>query len=355
MSLINDMLRSIQRRDWQSQNAQLEVLGGLTPVDNSDRTGMRRWYLWGLISGCLFLGLGFAVWKVAKGGFTSTTSTSLSSHPIVEQSASAQPSLPEKSNQSATVVISTDTNRVATAAATQASIPVSAETMTTASVGAPTLISSSAQVTSSSNTTPQMKKEVVPTSQQSQWQQLYQQAMNESHLGDTTAAIEHLSDLLERAPNFKPARVGLANLLIKQEQLVEAQTIIDEGLAASPKYLPLRLLQAQMLLMNDKPHAAYKAIAEFSPSLEKHTAFYAFLAALQLRLNRPEEATRLYRQLLAVRPSNAVWWMGLGLSEEAQQNNANALHAYREALQSDGLNSRLVAYVNARLHALESA
>jgi MSHA biogenesis protein MshN len=50
-----------------------------------------------------------------------------------------------------------------------------------------------------------------------------------------------------------------------------------------------------------------------------------------------------------MQPQNPVWWMGLGISLQAEKRNAEALDAFRKAKASGTLSPELQAFVERKL------
>lgn len=78
------------------------------------------------------------------------------------------------------------------------------------------------------------------------------------------------------------------------------------------------------------------------------------LATVCQRLGRYDEAVQTYRQLLAVKPGKATWWLGLGIALEGALLKDQARQAYGQALARGGLSSGVQTYIRQRLRALEN-
>ena len=77
--------------------------------------------------------------------------------------------------------------------------------------------------------------------------------------------------------------------------------------------------------------------------------YHATLAALLVRLRQYPDAAGQYEQALRLEPGQGTWWMGLGLSMEAQGKGEEARLAYRRALEVGNLPDKLAEFVRAKL------
>lgn len=180
----------------------------------------------------------------------------------------------------------------------------------------------------------------------------YQQAVNFAKQGQVGKAVPMLENLVKKFPEYSAARHILAVLLFEQGKKFQAQQILQIGLQQQPFYLPYIELQARILVSEGKITQALNLLQKAAPSLEANPDYHAFIAALYQRQGQWALAMNLYEQILTLQPSNAVWWMGLGITFENLGKRSQALEAYARAESGDNLSPELKAFVRSRMHNL---
>jgi MSHA biogenesis protein MshN len=71
------------------------------------------------------------------------------------------------------------------------------------------------------------------------------------------------------------------------------------------------------------------------------------------RQSRHKDAVEYYQAALRLAPGSGVWLMGLGISLQALDRNADARDAFRRARASNSLSPELQAFVDQRLKQLQ--
>lgn len=197
-----------------------------------------------------------------------------------------------------------------------------------------------------------MKKVDVPLTQDQKAEKARSQAIHMYEDGKTLEAIQLLNGVLDDYPAFKPARETLVILLLDYGQPGPARSILLQGLAQSPSYVPFVVLEARIEASKGDPHGALKVLEKVSPSLKEYPEYYALLAGVQQSMGNYEVSEQIYRQLILLQPDNGVWWIGYGISLEANGKRHRAIEAYKRATTTGGLNSKLQIYANSRISAL---
>jgi MSHA biogenesis protein MshN len=98
---------------------------------------------------------------------------------------------------------------------------------------------------------------------------------------------------------------------------------------------------------------ALETLQRSLPYAESNPEYRAMMAGVLQRANRHTEAVDHYQAAVRLQPANAVWWMGLGISLQAEKRNAEAKSAFQRALESGRLSPELQGFVERRLQQLD--
>lgn len=180
----------------------------------------------------------------------------------------------------------------------------------------------------------------------------YRDAARAHANGNPAEAERLLKALLVSASKSTKARELLAGIQLDGGRWLEAQDTLEQGVALVPEHLPFRYSLARLYLEHGSAAQAETLLDDARRAGHTDPELHAFLAAIQQRGGKHAEAVKSYRDALARRPEEGRWWLGLGISLEAQQETAPAQDAYRRALGSGRLAANLARYAEDRLKAL---
>lgn len=166
-------------------------------------------------------------------------------------------------------------------------------------------------------------------------------------------AISGLEQALQVDPKHAGARQALIGLLLDGKQQDEAVQRAREGLNADPTQYGLAMILARLQLEKGELRAAIETLERTLPHASERAEYLAFLAALLQRDERHKQAVEHYLLALQKAPQNGVWWMGLGISLQAEHRNAEAQESFKRAKASNSLSPDLLAFVEARLSQLQ--
>lgn len=181
---------------------------------------------------------------------------------------------------------------------------------------------------------------------------LYREAVSLQSQGNTIEAERRLKTLLGTSPQHVRARELLTGIQLDNGRWLEAQDTLEQGIAQVPGHVAFRTQLARLYLEHGSEGQALELLERSRTEGRSDAELVSFLAALYQRGGRHAEAAKSYREALGQRPQEGRWWLGLGISLEAQQDKADAQDAFRRALDSGRLNANLARYAEERLRAL---
>lgn len=175
-------------------------------------------------------------------------------------------------------------------------------------------------------------------------------AVKERDLG---LAIKKFEQALSRNPKRRDARLQLTTLLIRTQQVDQAERVLSTGLQLEPADSVLRKQYARLLYERGRYGDAVTLLQRNPvPGLSKDIEYYALLAALLRENQQYHGAAQIYERLLKVRPRHSLWWMGLAIARDQDNQSDAARSAYQQALKLPGLEPDLQKYIHTRLEQL---
>ena len=178
----------------------------------------------------------------------------------------------------------------------------------------------------------------------------YRHALSALQDGRMTEAVAALEQALKLDPAHDAARQTLVGLLIEAKRSDEAMRHLQTALALDPRQPALAMLLARLQIEGGAN--GIDTLVRTLPYAGNNADYHAFLAGALQRAQRHREAAEQYQAALRTAPGNGVWWMGLGMSLQAERRNAEALDAFQRARASGTLSAELQAFVERRLQQL---
>lgn len=197
-----------------------------------------------------------------------------------------------------------------------------------------------------------MQKVVVPLTADQLAEKAREDAITLVEQGKMQEAIDLLSQSIVSLPSYRPTRETLAILLMDQNHPTTAETLLNAGIAESPKYVPFVILKSRILLAKGDYDAAMSLLETVSPNIKDEPEYFALLAGLQQQKGEFGVAEQIYRQLVLMHPDNGTYWMGFAVALENGGQQNRAVEAYKQAIISGNLSSTLQIYANDRLSLL---
>lgn len=181
----------------------------------------------------------------------------------------------------------------------------------------------------------------------------YRRALGLVNQGRVQEGMAVLRGALSEDPGHAGSQLALFGLLVEQQRLEEAQALLQEALARDPSQPQLASRLARLQLERGDARSAEETLNKAAAAAAGNAEFRGFHAAVLQRLNRHKEAVGEYQAALRLSPQAGVWWMGLGISLEADGKLSEAREAFQRAKAAGTLSLELSAFVDQKLRRLQ--
>lgn len=178
----------------------------------------------------------------------------------------------------------------------------------------------------------------------------YRRALAALQEGRVSAALADLDKAVEVDPRNDAARQTYVSLLLENRRTDDAIRQLRLALGVDPRQPGLAMVLARLQLEKGGP--ALETLLKSLPYADNNADYHAFLAGVLQREQRHSEAAEHYRHALQLSPQNAVWWMGLGISLQAEQHLPEAREAYNRARANPGLTPELRSFIERKIEQL---
>lgn len=196
-------------------------------------------------------------------------------------------------------------------------------------------------------------KQVHPSTPAARAENEFRKASELLNQGRVAEAIDGYKLALQQDAGHAAARQALVALLLENRRIEEAQQFLQEGLNLYPDRYAYAILLARIQVDRGDLQGAHDLLNKYAGSAANDAEYHAFDAALLQRLGRNKEAVTGYQAALKLAPHAALWWMGMGISLQADNRDAEALDAFRRAKSAGGLSPALIAFVDQRMKQLQ--
>jgi MSHA biogenesis protein MshN len=171
--------------------------------------------------------------------------------------------------------------------------------------------------------------------------------------GRVAEAMDGYRLSLQQDAGHAAARQALVGLLLENKRIDEAQQLLQDGLSLNPERSNYAMLLARIQVERGDLPGAHELLSKHAGNAANNADYQAFDAAVLQRLGRHKEAVTGYQAALNLVPGAGVWWMGMGISLQADNRGKEALDAFRRAKSAGGLGPDLVAFVDQRIKQLQ--
>ena len=181
--------------------------------------------------------------------------------------------------------------------------------------------------------------------------QAYTIALSLYNQGDRQQAKTSLKEALAYSSTNINAYSLLAVIYLEDGRADLASEVIENGLSKHTNDQALLRLYLQSLVQEAK----YKeAIAVMEKRLRLTSPEdLAYLAGLYQKQNDHLNAVKFYARALQLKPSNSLWWMGQGVSLEGIEKYEEALQSYQQSISTGQLSGKLAQYAISRINTIK--
>jgi|GEM_PF-754597 len=168
---------------------------------------------------------------------------------------------------------------------------------------------------------------------------------------DFSGAIKAYKSALRYTPRDVETRKRIAALYYGRGDARRAVKTLQQGIEIDNDSQPLRLALVNVLIKENLPQAALGVVAHLpeQPSVD----YLAARAGLAQQVKRSDLAMESYQLLAKSEPTNAKWWLGLGIEQERAKQLDKAHVSYSNALERVGLSSQTHNFIRSRLSVIE--
>lgn len=176
----------------------------------------------------------------------------------------------------------------------------------------------------------------------------YRRALAYLQDGRIEESMAGLQQTLQLDPRHQGARETLVRLLLEAQRPDEAVRQLQQSLNLDPKQ-PAQAMMLARLQLDKSGAAALDTLRRTLPYAQKHGDYRALYAGMLQREQRYHDAAEQYQAALQSAPDNSVWWMGLGIALQADNQLLQARAAFERARGLQTLSPQLQAFVERKL------
>jgi MSHA biogenesis protein MshN len=181
----------------------------------------------------------------------------------------------------------------------------------------------------------------------------FRRAVNLVNQGRVAEGLDGLRNGLKLEPGYEAMRQTLVALLLEAKRVDEAAAVLQDGLALDPSNTGFAMLLARALVERNDVGGALALLQKHAPTAQTNAEYHAFAGALYQRLERHGDAISEYQAALKLAPNAGVWWIGMGISQQALNRPKQAVAAFQRAKDSGNLAPGLIVFTDSRLKLLK--
>jgi Tfp pilus assembly protein PilF len=181
--------------------------------------------------------------------------------------------------------------------------------------------------------------------------QAYATALSLYNQGSRQSSKASLKEALNYDPSNLAARSLLAAIYLENGRTDLATEIIEKGLLIQSNDQKILRLYLQALVQGGNYQDAIVVMEQRLRLTSPEDLGY--LAGLYQKSNDHLNAVKLYSRALQLKPSKSIWWMGQGISFEAMEEYNGALQSYQQSISTGQLSGKLTQYAINRINSIK--
>jgi MSHA biogenesis protein MshN len=191
-----------------------------------------------------------------------------------------------------------------------------------------------------------------PRSAADQAETIFRNGVSLLNQGRVSEAQDQFAEAIARDRSHVGARQALASILIDRERLDEARQVLQEGLIYSPGQIQFALVLARLLIERRDYSAAASVLAQAKEAGESDPEYQVLVGAVAQRLGRHDDAVAAFRKATILKPQPGATWLAMAMSLEATGRKEDALQAYTRAVDTNGLTPETLNYAETKIRSL---
>jgi len=177
----------------------------------------------------------------------------------------------------------------------------------------------------------------------------YRKAIAAVNQGRVDEALAGLRNALQQDGFHQAARQLLVKLLIEAKRSDEAIQVLQDGVQTQPAQIGWAMSLARFQVDRGDLPGAWQTLNFSQPAAVGNADYQGFSGHVLQRLGRHKEAIERYLAAARLSPGDGRWWLGLGLSLDAEARAGEAREAFQRARSSGTLSAELAALVDQKL------
>ena len=210
-------------------------------------------------------------------------------------------------------------------------------------------VKADAQATDRSPKPPMIEKTDALGSPRDRAETEYRKAISAVNQGRVDEALTGLRNALRQDAYHLASRQLLVKLLLEAKRVDEAIQVLQDGLQTQPAQLGWAMSLARLQMDRGDLAGAWQTLNYSQPAAANNADYQGFSGHVLQRLGRHKDAIERYLAAARLSPNDGRWWLGLGLSLEAEGRTSEAKEAFQHAKQTGNLSAELISLVEQKL------